>query len=69
MFSSDDEYANYKATELEGAVADIVANRRRANCIETFTREGNQMDGDGFRNAPDTPVTLWIDKVCLSQWS
>lgn len=67
MFSSDDEYATYKATELEGAVADIVVNRRRANLTENIIGGGKEVGGDVLRNVPDEPVTLWIDKVCLPQ--
>lgn len=58
MFKSGQEYETYKAVELEGAVNDIFAERRRVN-------EGDMADSKYFDNwsTPDKPLTIWIDKV------
>lgn len=63
MFRSDLEYAAYKAVELEGAVNDVLAERR-TTMINAGEETGSLPDSLMLEaRAQVKPLTLWIDKV------
>lgn len=66
MFLNDDEFAAYKAVELEGAVEEIMAQRSRTG--NTSLGGLGTMSSDdvaGVRESGDKRVTMWIDKVSV----
>lgn len=56
MFRSEYEFAGYKAVELEGALTEIIAERRSIKGQATN-------NADVLPKAPEEPLMLWIDKV------